>query len=248
MADWGADVIKVEPAGGDPQRAVFGSVGLDGSMPVPPFEVDNRGKRSMVLDLRGRVFTHAQSLSLAFHEQYTSGRVISRLTSDLDSLNELADEGLEGLISGVLSVVALVALAAIPRAALLPRERAPRAKGQIAEALASGALKGDMELMMKRFELIYVQRTTSSSTRCSTKHSASAKRVVTSCKKPGSVSAPSPGSSASADPSASDHAGSGRDARILIRSDLTERGPMDLTIFDKISERAHASSLLASLR
>ena len=52
MADWGADVIKVEPAGGDPQRAVFGSVGLDGSMPVPPFEVDNRGKRSMVLDLR----------------------------------------------------------------------------------------------------------------------------------------------------------------------------------------------------
>jgi crotonobetainyl-CoA:carnitine CoA-transferase CaiB-like acyl-CoA transferase len=52
MADWGADVIKVEPAAGDPQRAVFGSVGLDGSMPVPPFEVDNRGKRSVVLDLR----------------------------------------------------------------------------------------------------------------------------------------------------------------------------------------------------
>ncbi len=52
MADWGADVIKVEPASGDPQRAVFGSVGLDGSMPVPPFEVDNRGKRSVVLDLR----------------------------------------------------------------------------------------------------------------------------------------------------------------------------------------------------
>lgn len=65
-----------------------------------------RVTQAMVLDLRGRVFTHAQSLSLAFHEQYTSGRVISRLTSDLDSLNELADEGLEGLISGVLSVVA----------------------------------------------------------------------------------------------------------------------------------------------
>ncbi len=52
MADWGADVVKVESAAGDPQRAVFGSVGLDGSMPVPPFEVDNRGKRSVVLDLR----------------------------------------------------------------------------------------------------------------------------------------------------------------------------------------------------
>jgi crotonobetainyl-CoA:carnitine CoA-transferase CaiB-like acyl-CoA transferase len=52
MADWGAEVVKVETAAGDPQRAVFGSVGLDGSMPVPPFEVDNRGKRSVVLDLR----------------------------------------------------------------------------------------------------------------------------------------------------------------------------------------------------
>ena len=52
MADWGADVIKVEPSAGDPQRAVFGSLGMSGEMPVPPFEVDNRGKRSVVLDLR----------------------------------------------------------------------------------------------------------------------------------------------------------------------------------------------------
>ena len=52
MADWGADVVKVESAGGDPQRAIFGAVGVDGELPVPPFEVDNRGKRSVVLDLR----------------------------------------------------------------------------------------------------------------------------------------------------------------------------------------------------
>jgi len=52
MADWGADVIKVEPRAGDPQRAVFGAVGVRGDIPVPPFEVDNRGKRSVVLDLR----------------------------------------------------------------------------------------------------------------------------------------------------------------------------------------------------
>jgi crotonobetainyl-CoA:carnitine CoA-transferase CaiB-like acyl-CoA transferase len=52
MADWGADVIKIEPPAGDPQRAVFGAVGLSGKLPVPPFEVDNRGKRSVVLDLR----------------------------------------------------------------------------------------------------------------------------------------------------------------------------------------------------
>ena len=52
MADWGADVIKVESAAGDPQRAVFSSVGVRADIPVPPFEVDNRGKRSVVLDLR----------------------------------------------------------------------------------------------------------------------------------------------------------------------------------------------------
>jgi len=52
LADWGADVVKVEPPTGDPQRALFTGVGLDASMPVPPFEVDNRGKRSVVLDLR----------------------------------------------------------------------------------------------------------------------------------------------------------------------------------------------------
>ncbi len=52
MADWGADVIKVEPPAGDPQRSLFASVGVRGDIPVPPFEVDNRGKRSVVLDLR----------------------------------------------------------------------------------------------------------------------------------------------------------------------------------------------------
>ena len=52
FADWGADVIKVEPETGDPQRRVFASLGVRADLPVPPFEIDNRGKRSVVLDLR----------------------------------------------------------------------------------------------------------------------------------------------------------------------------------------------------
>jgi crotonobetainyl-CoA:carnitine CoA-transferase CaiB-like acyl-CoA transferase len=52
MADWGADVIKVEPPTGDPQRFVFGALGVADQKGVPPFEIDNRGKRSVVLDLR----------------------------------------------------------------------------------------------------------------------------------------------------------------------------------------------------
>jgi crotonobetainyl-CoA:carnitine CoA-transferase CaiB-like acyl-CoA transferase len=53
LADWGADVIKVEPPTGDPMRAAFGSLGIAGDeFPNPAFAQDNRGKRSIVLDLR----------------------------------------------------------------------------------------------------------------------------------------------------------------------------------------------------
>ena len=50
LADWGADVIKVEPPAGDPQRNVFATLGY-GDLPVPGFALDNRGKRSVALDL-----------------------------------------------------------------------------------------------------------------------------------------------------------------------------------------------------
>jgi ATP-binding cassette, subfamily B, bacterial len=63
--------------------------------------------QAVLLDLRRRVFDHVQRLSPAFHERYTSGRVVSRLTSDVDTLNELLDEGLDGLITALLSVVSI---------------------------------------------------------------------------------------------------------------------------------------------
>jgi crotonobetainyl-CoA:carnitine CoA-transferase CaiB-like acyl-CoA transferase len=52
LADWGAEVIKVEARSGDPMRNVFGSIGIAGELPNPAFALDNRGKRSVVLDLR----------------------------------------------------------------------------------------------------------------------------------------------------------------------------------------------------
>jgi len=49
LADWGADVVKIEPPEGDPFRGLFaGLIELEGN---PPFELDNRGKRSIALDL-----------------------------------------------------------------------------------------------------------------------------------------------------------------------------------------------------
>jgi crotonobetainyl-CoA:carnitine CoA-transferase CaiB-like acyl-CoA transferase len=50
LADWGADVIKIEPPVGDPARLFTRMLG--GDLPVNPvFELDNRGKRDIALDL-----------------------------------------------------------------------------------------------------------------------------------------------------------------------------------------------------
>jgi len=52
LGDWGADVIKIEPPGvGDPARTFSKMYGVD--LPInPPFEMDNRNKRSIVIDAR----------------------------------------------------------------------------------------------------------------------------------------------------------------------------------------------------
>jgi ABC-type multidrug transport system fused ATPase/permease subunit len=63
--------------------------------------------QAMLFELRRRAFDHVQSLSVSFHERFTSGRVISRLTSDVDTLNELLEAGLDGLITAIFNVAAI---------------------------------------------------------------------------------------------------------------------------------------------
>jgi len=63
LADWGARVVKIEPPEGDPLRGLA-ATGLVPYQPDvnPAFQLDNRGKRSIVLDLRrpeGREVAHA---------------------------------------------------------------------------------------------------------------------------------------------------------------------------------------------
>ncbi|MFD9981006.1 ABC transporter ATP-binding protein [Streptomyces massasporeus] len=69
-----------------------------------------RVSQDVLLDLRGRIFRHAQALSVDFHERYTSGRLISRSTTDVESLRELLDEGLQELVTVVLSFVYISAM------------------------------------------------------------------------------------------------------------------------------------------
>ncbi len=59
----------------------------------------------VVTELRRRLFAHFLRLPVSFHERYTSGRVISRQVSDIDSISDLFDEGLDSLVSAALSLL-----------------------------------------------------------------------------------------------------------------------------------------------
>jgi len=63
--------------------------------------------QDVLYDLRTRVYAHVQSLSLSFYERYTSGRIISRLTNDIDTLTDLLATGLTSLATSTVSIVAI---------------------------------------------------------------------------------------------------------------------------------------------
>ncbi|CAA9296121.1 MAG: Heterodimeric efflux ABC transporter, permease/ATP-binding subunit 2 [uncultured Friedmanniella sp.] len=61
--------------------------------------------QKVLLELRRRVFKHFQELDVRFHDRYTTGRVVSRLTSDIDAIMELLANGFDTLITAVLTMV-----------------------------------------------------------------------------------------------------------------------------------------------
>ncbi|MFI1199610.1 ABC transporter ATP-binding protein [Streptomyces sp. NPDC020883] len=69
-----------------------------------------RAGQDVLLDLRARIFRHSQALGLDFHERYTSGRLISRATTDVEALRELLEEGLQELVTVVLSTLYITVL------------------------------------------------------------------------------------------------------------------------------------------
>ncbi|NUS42579.1 MAG: ABC transporter ATP-binding protein [Mycobacteriaceae bacterium] len=72
--------------------------------------ISGRLSQSVLLDLRVRLFEHVQRLSVGFHEKYTSGKVVTRLTGDIETLEELLEGALNEALSAVLSVVTIAAL------------------------------------------------------------------------------------------------------------------------------------------
>jgi len=104
--DWAPAILVV---------SVYLVTGVLGAVLMAQYTVlSARISQAILIDLRKRLFLHTQALSLEFHETYTSGRIISRQTSDLDSIRELLDSGINQLVQGLLymlfTAIALVSL------------------------------------------------------------------------------------------------------------------------------------------
>ncbi|WP_151084715.1 ABC transporter ATP-binding protein [Nocardioides cynanchi] len=66
--------------------------------------------QDILFEIRQRIFRQFQRLSPAFHDSYTSGRVISRQTSDVDAIYEMLETGFDGLITAALTLVGTAVL------------------------------------------------------------------------------------------------------------------------------------------
>ncbi len=84
---------------------VFGATILQAVTRQTFLVVSGRIGQDMLFEVRRRVFRHFQRLSPAFHDEYTSGRVISRQTSDMDAIYEMLETGFDGLVTAVLTLL-----------------------------------------------------------------------------------------------------------------------------------------------
>jgi ATP-binding cassette subfamily B protein len=105
----------------------------------------------ILADLRNDLFRHLQRLSLGFYERNRAGVVISRLTNDVDALDQLVTDGVTSLVRNTLTLLgttvilfvldwrlALATVTVIPPLALATRwfrTRSSRAYGQVRERL-----------------------------------------------------------------------------------------------------------------
>jgi ATP-binding cassette, subfamily B, bacterial len=60
--------------------------------------------QTVLLELRRRLFRHFNRLDVAFHDRYTSGRVVSRSTNDVDAIQEMLQNGFDSLVTAVLTL------------------------------------------------------------------------------------------------------------------------------------------------
>ena len=79
----------------------------------------SRAGEGFLRDLRVRVFDHLLRLSMPFYDREKAGVVVSRMTSDVDSLQELVQQGLLQLAASMLLIVGSIVVLAIVSPVLL---------------------------------------------------------------------------------------------------------------------------------
>jgi len=105
----------------------------------------------VLADLRNRLFAHLQELSLGFYERNRAGVIISRLTNDVEAIDQLVTDGVTSLVQNSLTLIgtaiilflldwrlALATCAVLPLmtvATALFRKHSARAYGQVRERL-----------------------------------------------------------------------------------------------------------------
>ena len=114
---YGIDHGLAEHDAGAINRAALGVL-VAGALAYVLFRVQTRLvamiAESFLYDLRLRAFDHLQSLSMGFYDRQRSGVLVSRMTSDVDAISQLSQNGLFTLVTStfslIFSVVILVAL------------------------------------------------------------------------------------------------------------------------------------------
>jgi ABC-type multidrug transport system fused ATPase/permease subunit len=105
----------------------------------------------ILADLRNRLFAHLQRLSLGFYERNRAGVIISRLTNDVEAIDQLVTDGVTSLVQNSLTLVGTAVILfvldwrlALATCTVLPlmtvatavfRKRSARAYGQVRERL-----------------------------------------------------------------------------------------------------------------
>jgi len=64
----------------------------------------------MLYDLRIKLFSHFMALELGYHERSPTGRSVSRLTSDIEQLNDLVTDGFTSVVVNTLTFVGVIVI------------------------------------------------------------------------------------------------------------------------------------------
>jgi ATP-binding cassette subfamily B protein len=71
------------------------------------FEIETvaRAGQRVLYAVRTRLFRHLQSLSLDFYERERTGRLVARMTADIDAMSDLVTDGLVTMVTGLITMV-----------------------------------------------------------------------------------------------------------------------------------------------